>query len=342
LFGLDLFFVLSGFLITTILDTTRDSEKPFFTFYARRVLRIVPLYFAYLTIIPIVFSRAGPIAIGTASERIWDWTFLTNVAMTHKSPLELGFLFGHLWSLAIEEQFYVMWPLVVLLTPRRELAKVCVVLMGFSVLLRVYLSTVGLAHYGWLLMPSRLDGLMGGSLVAILAAEHPERLRNSARAIITALTALIILYVTSMLVLLWPSKVDLLHTFYIQLPARRVEIALWPFLSAIFFSSIVALAVTQENRAPRWLSARWLRSTGRYSYGMYLFHSVILFLFYLAHLPLRHPIGGFDFPYQLVWIVLLILVSRTTGAITWNAFEKQFLKLAPAYRFPSSGMRNDG
>ncbi len=332
LFGLELFFVLSGFLITTILDRTRDAENSLITFYARRALRIVPLYYLYLIFIPILFSKGGPLVVGTPATRLWDFTFLTNVLMTQKTPEQIGVLFGHLWSLSIEEQFYIIWPVIVFVVPRRRLPRVCVLLVAFSVLLRVGLALIYKSQYGWLLLPTRLDALMGGSLIAIFAADNPQRLRDGARAIVWPMTAFSIAYLVMMIVGLWDSKADLRSTFATTHATSRVEIVAWPFLAALFFSCIVALTVTSKS-SPRWVLARWLRLTGRYSYGLYLLHAPLSILLLVFGLPRRHPIGGFDFPYQIICIVLVGIVARTAGMITWNGFEKHVLKLAPAYRF---------
>jgi hypothetical protein len=117
--GVDLFFVLSGFLITGILLDSRESHGYFRTFYARRVLRIFPLFFAYLFLVLVVFRYAWIWYSGrdlwSATNPWWYFSYLLNWKPDHGyNDLYLG----HLWSLAIEEQFYLVWPLVVwLLSP---------------------------------------------------------------------------------------------------------------------------------------------------------------------------------------------------------------------------------
>ena len=115
--GVDLFFVLSGFLITRILLASRQSEHYFRSFYARRTLRIFPLYFGFLAIyfflLPLLFGEPIP----PAPTQLWSWFYLENVPQTFVSLRTSGP--GHFWSLAVEEHFYLIWPLLVFSLSRR-------------------------------------------------------------------------------------------------------------------------------------------------------------------------------------------------------------------------------
>ncbi|MBD0321145.1 MAG: acyltransferase, partial [Gemmatimonadetes bacterium] len=121
--GVDLFFVLSGFLITGILYDSRDSPAYFRNFYARRSLRIFPLYYAYLFAIFAVLPRVQAGAAGPAEEsaRIWVWTYLSNVLFARGGWEVMPGHTTHLWSLAVEEQFYLLWFAAVVMAPRRWL-----------------------------------------------------------------------------------------------------------------------------------------------------------------------------------------------------------------------------
>ena len=193
----DLFFVISGYLITAILDHTRGSDAPFRTFYIRRILRIVPLYYAFVFLVPIVFAKLGSQWVGTPATRFWDWTFMTNVIMTHQTPREIGMIFSSFWSLAIEEQFYLLWPLVILLVPERKLVPVCASLIAFSFFSRVALTMSGYAAYGWLLMPARFDGLAAGALVALLQKRNPALLDTWAPRLVKASAVVVPAFVIS-------------------------------------------------------------------------------------------------------------------------------------------------
>src|SRR4051812_34194176 len=168
--GVDLFFVLSGFLITGILLDTRDSRNYFFSFYARRVLRIIPLYvmavFGYFHfVLPIAHHFGLFMALDNSLEP-WFWLHLSNWRLAFGGE---GHWLGHFWSLAIEEQFYLFWPLVVFISGRRRLPYVCVVLGAMSFGLRsiyAHHNFGGFFLYG--LTPFRIEPLAVGSLAATL------------------------------------------------------------------------------------------------------------------------------------------------------------------------------
>lgn len=126
--GVDLFFVLSGFLITGLLYDAKESSGYFRTFYARRTLRIFPLYYATLAIVAALkFGFPDVFALKTlTSEAQWaNWTYTSNILIALKDwGSEPGYL-GHFWSLAVEEQFYVVWPVVVLAIRRERLIQTC-------------------------------------------------------------------------------------------------------------------------------------------------------------------------------------------------------------------------
>src|SRR5690349_12365341 len=122
-YGVDLFFVLSGFLITGILLDTRDSANYFRTFYARRFLRLFPIYYGYLLVIALVLPALHH-AVRTSMEDYggsWGWylAYLSNWKAGHGASDPF---LGHFWSLAVEEQFYLLWPAMIFLVPRRMLA----------------------------------------------------------------------------------------------------------------------------------------------------------------------------------------------------------------------------
>jgi peptidoglycan/LPS O-acetylase OafA/YrhL len=170
--GVELFFVLSGCLITGILLDTRDGARPLATFWARRALRIAPLYFALLAVAFVLIPTLVP-ALRQSHPRFldaapWYATFLTNVALARSHGMA-AFGTGHLWSLAIEEQFYLVWPLVVLRATPRALARVTLALFGLGVLARAALRLTGVtdAYETYVLTPTHLDGLLAGALLAL-------------------------------------------------------------------------------------------------------------------------------------------------------------------------------
>ncbi len=136
--GVDLFFVLSGFLITRILLASRQRPAFLTTFYARRILRIFPLYYGFLAAIYIavpLLHLGQPIPFGI---QLWAWTYTQNVAMTFlpHPATDLWQWTPHLWSLAVEEHFYLVWPLIVKLTSPARLPLVLLATIPFSILSR--------------------------------------------------------------------------------------------------------------------------------------------------------------------------------------------------------------
>jgi peptidoglycan/LPS O-acetylase OafA/YrhL len=180
--GVDLFFVLSGFLITGILINTKESRNYFSSFYARRILRIFPLYFL---VVFLYFDLALPIAhhFGqliylTKTFEPWFWFHLSNWKVAFTNPA--GWL-EHFWSLSIEEQFYMFWPLVIFWTPRRRIVYVCLLLIGASFALRcLYAHGIYGFRMVYMLTPFRIEPLAFGSLAAILVQKPAlaSRLRN--------------------------------------------------------------------------------------------------------------------------------------------------------------------
>jgi peptidoglycan/LPS O-acetylase OafA/YrhL len=331
-FGVDLFFVLSGYLITAILDRTRESTRPYFFFYARRFFRIVPLYFVYLIVVPAVLPAPG--MSGTASSRIWEWLFLTNFAMATVPLEQMGAMFSHLWSLAIEEQFYIVWPIVILATPASRLARVCALLIVFSFVARTILVAMGMATHGWLLMPSRLDGLAAGSLVALLQRRDPAMLSRWAKTLTIPAAVSAAFLVTVLVASFWNTDATPLGMFDPLLPGRRLEVVFSPLAGAVVFACVVArLTENPATNRPPLLTAGWLGSVGRASYGMYLFHPLVILGLLVAGLPRQPRLGDLDLPYQMAFTVLVIVISHGIGVLTLNAFEKHWLKLAPQYRY---------
>jgi peptidoglycan/LPS O-acetylase OafA/YrhL len=159
--GVDLFFVLSGFLITGILLDTKGQKGWYKSFMVRRALRILPLYYSVL----IVFAFVAPLSTATnwfAKHQVWFWTHTSNILI-----LREGFFkpFGHFWSLATEAQFYLVWPLFVFLLKPRWLLVTIVLLLSMPIICRSIYTHRDIV-YG--LPLARLDGLLIGSLLAVL------------------------------------------------------------------------------------------------------------------------------------------------------------------------------
>src|SRR5205085_517803 len=172
--GVDLFFVLSGFLITGILVRTRELPNRFRTFYARRALRIFPLYYAMLIVAFLVLPpvcalcRRPPVA-----DQLPYWLYYSNfIGHTFHLPVS----FGHFWSLAVEEHYYAVWPFVIFAAGPRRARMICALLIAIAIVWRFAFAVVGAppeTTFGF--TPARIDGLALGSLLSLIDLQRLKR-----------------------------------------------------------------------------------------------------------------------------------------------------------------------
>jgi len=168
--GVDLFFALSGFLITGILLDTRKVNNYFSAFYARRVLRIFPLYYSVLIVILAASAalRHRPHDLPLVADQKLYFLYLTNWLVLWKGQWGPNIL-GHFWSLAVEEQFYLIWPLCVWLLNSKRLAKVTVGASVIALLVRIFwVAHTGISPAIAIATVTRMDTLLCGALAAIL------------------------------------------------------------------------------------------------------------------------------------------------------------------------------
>jgi len=269
--GVDLFFVLSGFLISGILIDTRQERHYFRDFFAKRSLRIFPLYYATLLVFFVVLPQLafGHHALGPDFEQVqkgqvWFWSYLTNWWVGAVLPQwpHAPYL-NHLWSLAVEEQFYLVWPLLVRwLPPARLTAAFSVVALTAFVARAAILASGGTPIFVYVSTLTRMDSLAIGGLVAILV-----RQRNVGRS--RRIAALCVLAA---------SALGLTALFLRQrfLDSGDPTVQLLGFeCMAIGAASLVYWLVTdlgERSIVSRLLQVRPLGALGRVSYGVYVFH----------------------------------------------------------------------
>ncbi|MBX3154697.1 MAG: acyltransferase [Deltaproteobacteria bacterium] len=318
--GVDVFFVLSGFLITGILLESRDKPRYWRNFLIRRGLRIFPLYYAVLVAI-LIGSLVSPELRRGGIANIWvNFLYLTNFWVAtvgeNKVPLDSA------WSLAIEEQFYLVFPAVVKLVTRRMLTYVLIGIVVAAPLLRFLTWEYGaqpvLGPYA--LPYCRLDALAIGALLRLAFEERAEvelaLLRRVAPVLCVAAVAF--LYTSS-----------------------RKEL---PFivagysLTALATASLIACLLAARAGSPlrRVFEAGPLVYIGKISYGLYLFHLIVRLVVTqaLARVFAKEDLGGTL--YCTCQLVAMVVLTIAVAALSFRYFEQPILRLkdrwAPASR----------
>ena len=311
--GVDLFFVLSGFLITGILHDTKGADQYFRNFYGRRTVRIFPLYYGVLIVATILL----PLVLGhrvTDANPVAMWTYTANMpAVFHHEPLT----FGHFWTLAVEEQFYLIWPAVVFAFARAAMMRVCVACIVGSIFVRIGLVSLHCSPNTF--MPGRLDSLAIGGLLA-LAARGPGGMTNWRKRAGIAVVGMCV--VVSPLYVMKTGS----HDAWLQV----IKFTLLAFL----YGALLALAVTSAPTSliGRFFNLRPLRYFGKYSYGIYVFQPLFIDAFVRARAA--DPSGGMETPTAVaVRAVTIVVMSMLAAWLSWHLFEKHFLKMKRHFEY---------
>ena len=322
--GVDLFLVLSGFLITGILVDTRDAPNFFRSFYARRSLRIFPLYYLVLLTALLTLPLQWPHAsLRRSIPHPSGWPYLFVYLTNWWSPLmrrDAGY-FGLYWTLAIEEQFYLVWPMLIFFLKPRSFLRVCVCLCVATPLLRLAFEVrEPTSFFVFTNTLTRMDSLVWGALAALLVRSQAvwQRFRGYLPVVAAGCAALL-------LVIDFP-----LHDFYT-----------WAFYTqtigfsviAIGFAALLLMAWESDGvggRLARVLRVPLLTQFGRYSYGIYVLHTFVLIAF---RARLLHTWwAGRSLLMSLLAYVAFNVVCFLVAALSFHAYEKHFLKLKRRFR----------
>ncbi|MGZ6126006.1 MAG: acyltransferase family protein [Myxococcales bacterium] len=320
LLGVDLFFVLSGFLITGLLLDAKSGPDYFRNFYARRTLRIFPLYYLVLTVLFLVLPRftvLTPLLEQARSHQGWLWTYTGNFYIGAKSSWAALTYVSHFWSLAIEEHFYLLWPLVVFSFRRETLQRICVAAICAGLALRTGLSLGGVSELSIsVLTPCRIDTLCVGALLAVLcrgesgAEAWVARAGRAAWALGAAILAL------SAWCALGKWGLPVLHQ-------------LRNSLYALFFGALALISIQpRPGLLAKGFRSRVLRFFGKYSYGLYVYHGLLTWYFLEAHAEERFDalIGNHSLAIAAK-AALGVGVSLLVAVASYELFEKRFLRL---------------
>lgn len=302
--GVDIFFVLSGYLITRILLVDAAERAPLSTFYGRRFFRIFPIYYLVLAL---------HAAFELTPAVVWSAVYLSNYyfALTHAPSL-----LAHTWSLAVEEHFYLLWPALIRLVPRRHHLFACYALMVASLVASAAVLGWGHGNAESLVYSgsqSRMLSLCFGSVFALRHPGTPSKIAPAVRLLAAGAGCL--------------GVITGLGLAYARSP--------WAFVvNLLGFASVsLALLMTALNasRAPgvisAFLTSRFLVATGRISYGLYLYHPFV-YAFCLGHptLGIRGHLVGLPSALQ---VPLAMAGAYAVAACSFSLVERPLLRLQP-------------
>lgn len=316
--GVDVFFVLSGFLITGILLKTKEKPNYFKNFYVRRILRIFPLYYLLIGFL-LIFLPQLDRGAGEQTQSLWPFFLLyqQNWLYISKSRLSLFPMFT--WSLAIEEQFYFLWPALLYFLKKRALVSMGIGIMLSSILLRLILmlpflkiaNVEGFFYYGTI---TRFEGLILGGLIAVAFYDNDKW---KARLIRWA----------------WPALIISLGLFTIisitgtPSPTSDNELlTIWGYtLLALISGALIILITNEPNKSIIRLifGNKVMMFFGKYSYAMYMFHVPILIIL----MEIIWKTGRQNGWVWLLYIVISFSLTIMFSLLSWNLLEKHMLKL---------------
>jgi len=331
--GVNIFFVLSGFLITGVLFDNRDEPFRFRNFYIRRTLRIFPLfYFAWLLVfVAGIFLHAHwypiqilwPLYLGNYVRFIVGNVNLDLIATSR--PPQLPLVIGHFWSLAVEEQFYLLWPLVVFcVRDRKLLIRICIAAVLLVPILRVVLwATVSKDLQSIMLMDmltlTQCDAFLLGGLMALwMRGDEKDRLlRNSTRIFAVSFALLAAAYLLNN----GPHLRDMLpNTGWMS----TYGLTLVDFSAA----GLILCALRTQSLTFRLTSSWPLRMIGRYSYGIYVYHALLIKVLQYYVWPTNH-----NWPPRVYLVhavlsnLLYFLIVFAVSACSYHFLELPFLRL---------------
>jgi peptidoglycan/LPS O-acetylase OafA/YrhL len=337
--GVDIFFVLSGFLITGILYDTRNTLHRFRNFYVRRTLRIFPLYYGVLLIAmllwPLFRWEWHPVWIlwlfylGNYGRFIWLHTWmqgtgvLDHLRSTRLTDDPFFYVIGHFWSLCVEEQFYLVWPLVVFfIKDRVRLRNLCIAVCILCLVARIlcvwllpqdYIK----AEILYRLTPLRADALLlGGALALMLRGPEAARLKQLLRPAFS-------LFITGFVLFEILYRHAARH-FYYPVAGAPVLDTLGYTLIDLFAGIIILLALNPGGILYRVLTIRPLRRLGQISYGFYVFHDIphVAYGLLVDHFFDLSPKGSRD-AVALIGLTGTLLLAY----LSYRFFEAPFLRL---------------
>jgi peptidoglycan/LPS O-acetylase OafA/YrhL len=315
--GVQVFFVLSGYLITRSLYTSRDQRlwEYLKTFYGRRSLRIFPLYYATLALISVGLFFGASYSEGVKAGLPYALTYTFN--FFHASPgFQHSKMLGHFWTLAVEEQFYLIWPFLIYFCPRKRLGLALFIVAILGPLLRAvayfYGTQLGLpieernAAAATVLTTSHIDAFAIGAWAALFPPSlNTKQLIFVFMTVVIAGVGMLIFYD-----LPW-------HSFGYHAPLEPAYGFIWQVSLLNIAGAVLIDALVRERVFPSLFRVAWLRYLGTISYGAYVFH-----------FPVQALVDrGLRSQPELVRLGAELLITFGAASLSYRFFELKFLEL---------------
>ena len=329
--GVDLFFVLSGFLIGGILLDARASPNYFKTFYARRFFRIIPLYYGWIALYVLLLTFGSHVvqkhSLAGRPETVGLIVYVHLVFLQNLLPISTlglaGVWFSQMWSLAVEEHFYLVCPFVVRMLSNRRLYFALVAVSAASLFLRVVLRSATHVRADWVYIatPCRADTLAIGVLAALLWRSEGFRERVSSHPKIFTVVG----------------SVLGLGTFCLWLSEWRwgaVSILMqtvgYTWLAAFYAMSVITVLLRPASLLAKWMRMAWLRGLGIVSYFIYITHDAINVI--CSALLLRSPPRVSTLSGAAV-TMFAFLLTYALARLSWRFFERPLLERGHHFKY---------
>jgi peptidoglycan/LPS O-acetylase OafA/YrhL len=344
--GVQIFFTLSGYLITGILLQSRGNSFAAFmgNFYWHRAVRILPLLFMFIFVVALIYAIFG-VPMSFRSDWPWLVTFTANFARMR--PVDVGPCFVHIWSLAVEQQFYLVWPALLFFLPPRGFRFAVAGILAFSPFLRLALFH-GLVEFGYdeqyagkavyVLPFTQFDAFAAGAAISLW---NLDRMRNAGRWFLVVLAATAAAGVG---VLAWayfgfgPGSAFVASLGYAMFMVQSNEYV-WGYALLNLLSMLGIICALQGVGPFRMLESRVLIWVGKISYGVYVYHLPLLVLGESTLEKTGLHLHGVIRPLFFVgWVALVMIVSD----VSFRKLETPFLRLKHYWRIAAEPQASRG
>jgi peptidoglycan/LPS O-acetylase OafA/YrhL len=314
--GVQLFFTLSGYLITGILLRSRNKRFGIYigTFFWHRALRILPLVVFFLLVSGVIYLATG---VPQSFRSDWPWLlgFLANIARLR--PMDVGPAYVHLWSLAIEQQFYLFWPLLIYFMPPAVFRRFVLGLLIFTPLLRLAVFSWAV-HLGYdaemagkvvyVLPFTQLDAFAAGAAIPVFGL---EQLANPGRRLIAAFIATGALGAAVLAAAYYGGQGAFVASLGYAMFLLQSHEYVWGYSMLNLLAMLALICALRRLAWLRFLENAFLTWVGRISFGMYVYHIPLLLLGEAAMAKaVPHPGPLIRGAFFAVWVLLVLLVSN--------------------------------